>query len=460
MQRYKAQFPNVDNQAIRDGITEAMEEGSQKVGFAKYCMNGFGCFVENTQVLMVSNLSNPFRVSNVKSLTVPAAMPIIAIPIQEVKLLEYAVAHETVNTSYDLTASINTDAYLRFRDKDPYTSDQQRKRDEYKINDTNWNEVIFEEVNGRSTAKLALHKDWINQKGYHEKAVVNLNLPEQGISGSFRITSIRHILPQKKPTDDDKSDNYDYRPVTGIFTHVSDQIYNLEFDNGEELGVTFQHPIYSVTAGDWQLAGALEIGEEVLTMTGTATVICSERQEEREMVYNLEVKDLHNFLVCESGVVVHNSCSISNTSNLPELPLDNYWKTQIQKNTGSTEKYYECVAEITTDAQGKKIIKFDKSTVINKRQWKDTGKDIDGFDFIITAEGKLKIGSGHAFMAEHTGSIPSRLGEDVVAAGKLVIDEATGKIKRVTDQSGHYHPDPSQFALIEQKFIDEGLLYD
>ena len=82
---------------------------------------------------------------------------------------------------------------------------------------------------------------------------------EQRISGPFKITSIKNILPQKKPADEDTSDDYDYRPVTAIFTHVSDQVYNIDFDNGENLGVTFQHPIYSVTAGDWQLEGELEI---------------------------------------------------------------------------------------------------------------------------------------------------------------------------------------------------------
>jgi len=236
---------------------------------------------------------------------------IVAVPIQEVQLLDYAVAHETVNAGYGLTANRDKDTYSGLTDKDPYTSDQQRKRDEYQINDTDWNEVVFEEVNGTSTAKLALHNDWINQKGYHEAAVVNLNLPEQGISGPFRITSIKHILPPKKPADENESDDYDYRPVTAIFTHVSDQVYNIDFNNGENLGVTYQHPIYSVTAGDWRLAGELEIGEEVLTKTGTATVICSERQKGSEVVYNLEVKELHNFLVGESGVVVHNNYEIA-----------------------------------------------------------------------------------------------------------------------------------------------------
>jgi hypothetical protein len=220
------------------------------------------------------------------------------------------VAHETVNSAYGITASIDDDIYLGLTGKDPYTSDQQRERDRYEINDVDWHEVVFEEVCGSSTAKFALHIDWIKQKGYQADAVINLDLPEQGISGPFRITSIKHILPQKKPTDDDESDDYDYRPVTAIFTHVSNQVYNISFDNGEELGVTYQHPIYSVTAEDWRLAGELIVGEKVLSKSGVVVVTKSSKKKEAEVVYNLEIKGLHNFLVRQSGIVVHNSYGV------------------------------------------------------------------------------------------------------------------------------------------------------
>ncbi|MCR9134161.1 MAG: hypothetical protein NXI08_16465 [bacterium] len=102
-------------------------------------------------------------------------------------------------------------------DNDPFTSPQQRQRDQYKLDDTNWHEVIFEQVHGTSTAKLALHTDWITQNNYQLDAVVNMNLPEQGISGPFRITSIKHILPQKRPEDEDAGQGFVFRPVTGIF---------------------------------------------------------------------------------------------------------------------------------------------------------------------------------------------------------------------------------------------------
>ena len=234
-----------------------------------------------------------------------AALPLVTpVPIQEVHLFDYAVAHKSVNSSYGLTASANETYIIG---NDPYTSDQQRSRDQYEIDNENWNEVAFEEVNGTSTCKLALHNDWIANHGYTVNRIVNMSLPEMGISGPFRITSIKHIKPQKKLVDEDPDDEWEYRPVTGLFTHQSDAVHNITFSNNETLGVTAPHPIFSTTYNDWRLAGELEVGEKVLTYHGEATVLSNEKKAGSETVYNLEVKDLHNFLVGNLGVVVHNN---------------------------------------------------------------------------------------------------------------------------------------------------------
>jgi len=65
-------------------------------------------------------------------------------------------------------------------------------------------------------------------------------------------------------------------------------------------------PVYE--AGGWIPAGELKVGEKVLTRSGEATVTGTEKKGGAELVYNLEVKDLHNFLVGDEGIVVHNSC--------------------------------------------------------------------------------------------------------------------------------------------------------
>lgn len=324
---FKGAKGSVDNIAakIGDWLHGAGTHAATAGKFVKCKILRQGCFVKDTPVLMAGN-ANQFSLRNsTKAMAVAAAMPIVAvpIPIQEVQLLDYAVAHETVNSTYGITASTDEDNYLGLMDKDPHTSDQQRERDGYEINDTDWNEVVFEEVHGSSTAKLALHNDWINQKGYLVDGVVNLALPEQGISGLFRITSIKHIIPRKKPVEDCEEDDYVYKPVTALFTHVSSDVYNISFDNGEELGVTYQHPIYSTTAGDWRLVGELEVGEEVLTKSGNSKVVSSIKKEGSETVYNLEVKELHNFLVGQSGIVVHNNCFNTVKKRLESLGVRN-----------------------------------------------------------------------------------------------------------------------------------------
>ncbi|MFM2392612.1 MAG: tRNA(Glu)-specific nuclease WapA precursor [Bacteroidota bacterium] len=259
---------------------------------------------KDTPVLMAST-SNNFTLKNAVSAYAIAALPLVTpVPIQDVQLFDYAVAHKSVNSSYGLTAS-NDDTFII--DKDPYTSDQQRSRDQYEIKETDWNEVAFEEVNGTSTCKLAMHNDWITSHSYTVDGIVNMNLPEQGISGPFKITSIKHIIPQKKPVDEDPNDEWEFRPVTGLFTHHSDAVHTITFSNSETLGVTVPHPIFSTTHNDWRLAGELEVGEKVLTYHGEATVLRNEKKAGSEAVYNLEVKDLHNFLVGDVGVLVHNS---------------------------------------------------------------------------------------------------------------------------------------------------------
>ncbi len=287
---------------------------------------GAGCFAENTSVLVANKkYSNPFQTTfgnSAKAMAVAASIPIVAVPIQDVQLFEYALVHKSVNQPDILLVSNNDDIYLGLIDEsnshlhanthssDPYTSEQQKQRDKYELNETDWYAVSFEQVFGGSKCQLALHQDWINKNDYSVDAEVQMNLPEQGINGPFRITSIKHILPQKIPDDSDPTDEYIWKPVTGLFTHVSDQVWELEFDNEQELGVTHNHPIYSVTRSDWVFAGLLDVGEEVLTYEGTAVATDKSKKQGSEAVYNLEVKDHHNFLVTESGVVVHNNYGI------------------------------------------------------------------------------------------------------------------------------------------------------
>jgi hypothetical protein len=295
-------------------------------------------FVRDTLFLMANNTIG----QSGKIYAMAAMMPFAMVPVDDTPLLSYALAHKSVNSSYTMTAS-NSDVYpaeglgdvsMALMNGDPYTSAEQKQRDLYEINDTDWYSVSFEGVYSSSVCHLAMHQDWIQSKGYVTDGIVNMNLPEQGVLGPFKITSIKHILPQKKPVDEDPSDDYEYRPVTGLFIHHSDQVHNITFSNNETLGVTAPHPIFSTTHNDWRLAGELEVGEKVLTYHGEATVTNTEKKAGSEAVYNLEVKDLHNFLVSESGVVVHNTCSKAVRKQLDDLGVgtNNHRDMDIPKN--------------------------------------------------------------------------------------------------------------------------------
>ena len=369
---------------------------------------------KDTPVLMANNYQNTnqnrFKISNAKSLAVAAAMPIVAVPIQDVQLLDYAVAHETVNSTYGLTANVYDDIYLGLTE-DPYTSDQQRERDQYELDDENWNEVVFEEVNGSSTAKLALHSEWIKQNACRIDRVVNLDLPEQGISGPFKITSIKHIIPQKKPVDDDKTDDYNYRPVTALFTHESNQVYTIDFDNGEQLGVTYQHPIYSTTAGDWKLAGELEIGEEVLTKSGNTKVVNSSQKEGSETVYNLEIKELHNFLVGKSGVVVHNNYmqnllkGLTGAKGLKGTAYDDFLNTILGGRTVKNTElgpWQQREYDVYVELGNKKILGEAKSgNALNHDLWVSKNRSS------ITQQNNDAIANGYEFYLFSNTPIPS-----------------------------------------------------
>ena len=72
------------------------------------------------------------------------------------------------------------------------------------------------------------------------------------------------------------------------------------------IGVTEQHPFWSLDRNDWVPAGKLHRGERVLVAGGTAEVGNWERAGE-EPVYIIEVEGDHCYRVGQQGVLVHNA---------------------------------------------------------------------------------------------------------------------------------------------------------
>ncbi|MBK8110592.1 MAG: hypothetical protein IPK46_09810 [Saprospiraceae bacterium] len=138
---------------------------------------------------------------------------------------------------------------------------------------------------------------------------------------------------------------------------------NDHFTTHHSLGVTATHPIYSSTYHDWRLAGELEVGERVLTYKGEATVSSTEKRAGSETVYNLEVKDLHNFLVGDEGVVVHNGCWSSfkqKYGNIYETAIEHCWSGHNPLSKVAGKSYFKVelndqikLKQYLTDAVGK-----------------------------------------------------------------------------------------------------------
>ena len=90
------------------------------------------------------------------------------------------------------------------------------------------------------------------------------------------------------------------------------------FVNGEEIIATPAHPFYSPVKG-WTQAVHLRAGDILVLVNGEYVVVEKIQHEILESpvkVYNFHVEDYHTYYVTEHGVLVHNSCSGSNSAKL------------------------------------------------------------------------------------------------------------------------------------------------
>lgn len=290
-------------------VLRKLSDGGKDIKYFLWCkILGKGCFVKNTPVYCAYKKNWQSIKDASRKISIASSIPFLLTPIQEVSLFDYVLTNKSVNQSNDLLVNNNEDDLVyNLRSNDPYTTKQQIQRDAYSIENDEWFEVVYEEIGGDSYAKLALPEKWMDQKGSYDVGDIHyLYMPEQGLIGYNQVVSIKYILPQKKPVDEDLTDDFEYKPVTGIFIHKSDDVWEVNLNNDTPLGVTANHPIYSITDGEWKPAIELRIGEEVLSKEGTSKVVSKIKLDSVQRVYNLEVKGNHNYLVGNKGIVVHN----------------------------------------------------------------------------------------------------------------------------------------------------------
>ena len=249
-----------------------------------------GCFIAGTLVAVPA--------------PVPAVIPDATVPIEDIQLLDYVLTNTSVNSTEESYWLSDPLASVEVGDV-PISDAGNEWHLTPSLDSANWYGVVFESQASSTEVHLALHRTEIKEHNYRIGAVVTLDIPEQGVNEPFRITSLKHVLPQKRPHCEDPE--YTYAPVMARFIHRARPTVRLDLSDGTSLEATPNHPLYSVTHADWRPAGTLQPGDRLLTKSGEVVV---RRLSERRggTVYNLEVGTHHNFLVGSAGVVAHNSC--------------------------------------------------------------------------------------------------------------------------------------------------------
>lgn len=170
------------------------------------------------------------------------------------------------------------------------------------VNAKTWRELDL--VMGKGSGKTEIHLLrplwWIEKVGAKKGKTIHLDIPEMGKSGPTYILAVKS-LPE--------GETYGEGTVTGTFKHTATNVLSLQLEGEPKpIGVTASHPFRSTDRKEWVPAGALKVGERVVTRKGTTKVVSVEKRSGKVPVYNLEVHKLHTFFVGKSAAWVHNTC--------------------------------------------------------------------------------------------------------------------------------------------------------
>lgn len=193
-------------------------------------------------------------------------------------------------------------------DKNQICSQQLNSRlDKEEITPEEWRSIHLEiSKPDDSISKIDLLRPlwWLNRSKAKIGKEIYISIPEMGIEGQALVKSIK---PCKV---DSRKSKPGLRVVTGKFEHDNAIVLDLYFNNNpdEHIGVTSNHPIWSLTRNNWVKANDLKIGESLQTKDyrDVKLTMRSERPG-RYKVYNLEVHKSHNYYVSNLGLLVHNS---------------------------------------------------------------------------------------------------------------------------------------------------------
>ena len=112
---------------------------------------------------------------------------------------------------------------------------------------------------------------------------------------------------------DEETDDVALKQVVETYINETTELTHV-FVNGEEIIATPTHPFYCPTKG-WTDAAHLRAGDILVLVNGEYVVVEKVQHELLESpvkVYNFQVEDYHTYYIA-SGVLVHNSCGMTNS---------------------------------------------------------------------------------------------------------------------------------------------------
>ena len=304
----KAKFGNISEceKALEDAAKAAEQKGNTALAKALRAAKSklTGCFTPNTPIL--TEYYNTFK------------------PIKYINIGDKIASSKKITKGYAATlAQNNKVAYLALDNEinlDPYTSADQKALDklDYSSIETQIVTLSMPKANGSiSEIQLLRPTTWLEQNGIAALGKSTyLHLPEMGLEGFATVADLAHFRVTKSdtateensfPFGEGRDGDWTSGMVTGVFRHVANSVYHLRYDNGDSLGVTGTHPLYSLDRQQFIPVTELRIGEKLLSKSGAVTLTKKIYDPTEQEVYNLEVGQWHNFLVGRSGVVAHNN---------------------------------------------------------------------------------------------------------------------------------------------------------
>ena len=277
--------------AIADSIEEAFSGSADWTGKLR-CKLLNGCFIAGTPVLAAAG----------------------TVPIEQLSLGDKVWANTYVNNGYTAKSNKegNTTYHINADGMRSMASDDNEKCDATAGNFNNWFDIQLKvsKFDGTFTKiRLLRPKWWLDENHIAQKDDATfLELPEMGVSGLATVTDIAQYTQNKNLDSEDSHNDYTQGAVTGLFEHEVNSIHHIALSSNDTLNVTAAHPFYSLTYGTWRMAGELEAGEQLLAKDKSVFVVANNTESGAFKVYNLEVRQWHNFLVGKDAVVVHNDC--------------------------------------------------------------------------------------------------------------------------------------------------------